>query len=214
MDADDESIEHTPESSSDSQYFCKENYKGKQYFRQESSPDLSDSPDSTTAESKVNISHWDQKYIFKNFDSSTELIAFTDQDASAAELNTQLHDYSQKDPNDWAFEMLSQQYAILKEQNIRDDIPTISMYNSEGLKNMSPDFVHRFTKSHPARENLTECLNQFVESCPPFTVSDMIESFDTEDKLLLLGMDSAILKNRTGMADSRMEPAHIRVSTT
>ena len=90
--------------------------------------------------------------------------------------------------------MLSQQYAILKEQNIRDDIPTISMYNSEGLKNMSPDFVHGFTKSHPARENLTECLNQFVESCPPFTVSDMIESFDTEDKLLLLGMDSAILK--------------------
>ena len=82
--------------------------------------------------------------------------------------------------------MLSQQYAILKEQNIRDDIPTISMYNSEGLKNMSPDFVHGFTKSHPARENLTECLNQFVESCPPFTVSDMIESFDTEDKLLLL----------------------------
>jgi len=181
----------SPESSSDSQYFCQAEYRGAHKFRQQLSPESSDSEVNITTK---NITHWDQKYIFKNFNSSTELIAFTTENATSAQLNSELYSYSQKDPDDWQFEKLSEQYTILRNENIRDDIPTISMYNSEGLKNMSADFVHGFTKSHPAKDNLHECLNKFVESCPPFNVSDMIESFDTDDKLLLLGMDSAILK--------------------
>ena len=133
-------------------------------------------------------------YNFHNYNSTTEVIAFTTADACTADINTKLYELSQKDPDDWAFEMLTEQYNLLKEKNIRNDIPTISMYNSEGLKNMHPDFIFGFTKSHTARDNMSECLNQFIESCPPFNVKDITESFDTEDKIMLMGMDSAILK--------------------
>ena len=113
---------------------------------------------------------------FNNHDYQTQIIAHTNADASAANFDKDIYKYSQKDPEDWQFEQLQQQYAILREKEIRNDIPTTSLYNSKGLKNMSTDFVFGFTKEHSARDNLSECLNEFCESCPPFTVEGITES--------------------------------------
>ena len=84
-------------------------------------------------------------YNFHNYNSATEVIAFTTVDACTVDINTKLYELSQKDPDDLAFEMLTEQYKLLEEKNIRNDIPTITMYNSEWLKNMHPDFIFGFT---------------------------------------------------------------------
>ena len=62
---------------------------------------------------------------------SNQPFTMRDEEASIVEIDP-LYRYSQKDPNDWKFELLFEQFELLKttENIMRNDIPTISMYNS------------------------------------------------------------------------------------
>ena len=100
----------------------------------------------------------------------------TDEEASIVEIDP-LYRYSQKDPNDWKFELLFEQFELLKttENIMRNDIPTISMYNSINLENMHKEFLMGYTLDNKVENNINELLNEFIYTCPCFNHESIAE---------------------------------------